>query len=149
LYALAANIATHPNRRKRKGRLLIAEHIFFDARRREAEAKEIFRRRQHFRPRFSPVWTLRQYKFTSGRRPPLLSRGDKVVSYPGCSGFCRIFSELIEQLLVIRGGLEALRVVMAVLSCLANMAFIVYSVSVFQLRFMEGKGGRTIYERDI
>jgi hypothetical protein len=57
------------------------------------------------------------------------------------------FSEFIEQSSVIRVELEALSVVMAVLSCLAIMAFIVYLVSVFYLRFMEGKGGRKIYER--
>ena len=43
------------------------------------------------------------------------------------------FSELIEQSLVIRVELEALSVVMAVLSSMAIMAFIVYLVSVFYL----------------
>jgi hypothetical protein len=57
------------------------------------------------------------------------------------------FSEFIEQSSVIRVELEALSVVMAVLSCMAIMAFIVYLVSVFYLWFMEGKGGRKIYER--
>ena len=57
------------------------------------------------------------------------------------------FSEFIEQSSVIWVELEALSVVMAVLSCMAIMAFIVYLVSVFYLRFMEGKGGRKIYER--
>jgi hypothetical protein len=52
------------------------------------------------------------------------------------------FSELIEQSLVIRGELEALSVVMAVLSCMAIMAFIVYLVSVFYLWIMEEKGRR-------
>jgi hypothetical protein len=72
-----------------------------------------------------------------------------VICYPWSNEFCRIISELIEQSSVIRAGLEALSVVMAVLSRLATMAFIFYSVSVFHLRFMEGKGGRTIYERNI
>jgi hypothetical protein len=58
------------------------------------------------------------------------------------------FTELIEQSLVIRVELEALSVVVAVLSCLAITAFIVYLVSVFYLWFMEGKGGRKIYERN-
>jgi len=57
------------------------------------------------------------------------------------------FSELIEQSLVIRVELEALSVVVAGLSCMAIMAFIVYLVSVFYLWFMEEKGGRKIYER--
>jgi hypothetical protein len=58
------------------------------------------------------------------------------------------FSELIEQSLVIRVGLETLSVVMEVLSCSAIMAFIVYPVGVIYLRFMEGKGERKIYERN-
>ena len=58
------------------------------------------------------------------------------------------FTELIEQMLVIRVELEAFSVVVAVLSCLAITAFIVYLVSVFYLWFMEGKGGRNIYERN-
>jgi hypothetical protein len=58
------------------------------------------------------------------------------------------FSELIEQQSVIRVELEALSVIMAILSCLTIMAFIVYLVSVFYLWFMEGKGGRKIYDRN-
>jgi hypothetical protein len=57
------------------------------------------------------------------------------------------FSEFIEQSSVTGVELEALSVVMAVLSCMAIMAFIVYLVSVSYLWFMEGKGRRKIYER--
>ena len=56
-------------------------------------------------------------------------------------------SELIDQSLVIRVELEALSLVMAVLSCMAIIAFIAYPVSIFYLWFMEEKGGRKIYER--
>jgi hypothetical protein len=49
------------------------------------------------------------------------------------------FSEFIEESSVIRMELEALSIVMAVLSCMAIMAFIVYLASVFYLWFMEGK----------
>lgn len=56
-------------------------------------------------------------------------------------------AEFIEQSLVIRVELEALSIVMAALSCMAIMAFIVYLVSVFYLWFIEGKGGRKFYER--
>ena len=59
-----------------------------------------------------------------------------------------VFFELIEQSLVIREELEALSIVMAVMSCFAIMAFIVYLAGVFYLLFMEGKGGRKIYESD-
>jgi len=62
------------------------------------------------------------------------------MSFAGISG-------LIDQLLVIRVELEALSLVMAVLSCMAIIAFIAYLVSIFYLWFMEGKGGRKIYER--
>jgi hypothetical protein len=59
-----------------------------------------------------------------------------------------VFFELIEQSLVIREELEALSIVMTVMSCFAIMAFIVYLAGVFYLLFMEGKGGRKIYERN-
>lgn len=59
-----------------------------------------------------------------------------------------VFFELIEQSLVIRHELEALSIVMAVMSYFAIMAFIVYLFGVFYLLFIEGKGGRKIYDRN-
>jgi uncharacterized membrane protein (GlpM family) len=75
-----------------------------------------------------------------------LSRGDKLIPVGGVMSFAGI-SELIDQSLVVRVELEALSFVMAVLSCMAIIAFIAYLVSIFYLWFTEGKGGRKIYER--
>jgi hypothetical protein len=75
-----------------------------------------------------------------------LSRGDKMVPVGGVMSFAGN-SKFIDQSLAIRVELEALSLVMAVLSCVAIIAFIAYLVSIFYLWFMEGKGGRKIYER--
>jgi hypothetical protein len=86
-----------------------------------------------------------QTQFLAARQPHPTSGQDGFLSEELMS--ITGFSEFIEQSSVIGVELEALRVVMAVLSCMAIMAFIVYLVSVFYLWFVEGKGGRKIYER--
>jgi len=48
---------------------------------RHADVEEIFRRRQHIRQCFSPVWVWRQYKLNSWWPAGPLPRGDKMVSY--------------------------------------------------------------------